>query len=379
MNPVRCLTTAICWMLFTVSAQAQSLLPDITVRELTKGKVQVSWTNPYETCIQLAVQRSTDSVNNFRTIFSSLSPELPANGYVDSKPLKGVKTYYRIFYVLLGGAYYFSRAVPIEVKWSNPVTTSPPPITIAPEPKIELTGVYVKGTEVFKLTASEYAHFRDSINHKTKDDLKRINEHAVEWIPAPVKKAEKLVNIYQRENLLLQLTEPAYRLFKDSIAAKTKDTLYMIDPYRIQLRPFVITPLFISVYRNDSLIRELETGLYRRFRDSVAMNTRDTLFSINNYRIDVHPFTAKYAWRSSSFVYTNAKGYVTISLPLVKLHRYRLVFFDEDNSELFQLRSLKETELVLDKTNFIHAGWFSFELFEDDKLKERNKFFLSRD
>jgi hypothetical protein len=78
---------------------AQGILPDITVRELTKGKVQISWNNPYETCIQLAIQRSTDSVNNFRTIFSSQSPELPSNGYVDNKPLRGIKSYYRIFYV----------------------------------------------------------------------------------------------------------------------------------------------------------------------------------------------------------------------------------------------------------------------------------------
>ncbi|MBV9986446.1 MAG: hypothetical protein JO301_02130 [Chitinophagaceae bacterium] len=366
-------------MLLTSSAQAQNTSPEITVRELTKGKVQVSWTNPYETCIQLAVQRSTDSVNNFRTIFSSLSPELPSNGYVDPRPLRGVRTYYRIFYVLLGGAYYFSKAVPIEVKWENPVITPAPSSRTKPAPRIELTSIYLKGTELFKLGAGEYAHFRDSINHKTKDNLKRMNANAVEWIPAPVKKEDKLISIYRRESLLLQLTEGAYQRFKDSIAAKTKDTLYMIDPYRIQLRPFAVTPAFISVYRNDSLIQELDPGLYRRFRDSIAMNTRDTLFSINSYRIEVHPFAPKYAWRASNFVYTNAKGYVTIMVPLVKQHHYRVVFYDEDNSEIFQIRAVKEAELVLDKTNFVHAGWFSFELFEDDKLKERNKFYLSRD
>ena len=52
------------------SAQAQTALPGFTVKELTKGKTQISWINPYPSCIQLAVQRSYDSITNFRTIFS---------------------------------------------------------------------------------------------------------------------------------------------------------------------------------------------------------------------------------------------------------------------------------------------------------------------
>ena len=88
---------------------AQSALPDFSVKELSQGKIQISWINPYSNCIQLAVQRSSDSINNFRTIFSSQSPELPANGFVDNRLFLQTKTYYRIFYVLKGGAYFFSK------------------------------------------------------------------------------------------------------------------------------------------------------------------------------------------------------------------------------------------------------------------------------
>jgi hypothetical protein len=63
----------------------------------------------------------------------------------------------------------------------------------------------------------------------------------------------------------------------------------------------------------------------------------------------------------------------------VKQHRYHVVFFEEDGSELFRIKAIKEPELILDKTDFIHAGWFSFELFEDDKLKERNKLLLLKE
>jgi hypothetical protein len=70
---------------------------------------------------------------------------------------------------------------------------------------------------------------------------------------------------------------------------------------------------------------------------------------------------------------------VTILLPDVKLHRYHIVFYDADSTELFRLKAIRDNELFLDKANFVHAGWFSFELFEDDKLKEKNKFLLTRD
>lgn len=384
MKYLRSLAFPILLTIISVPALAQELLaplPAISVRELTKGKVQISWNNPYETCIQLAIQRSTDSINNFRTIFSSLSPELPSNGFVDNKPIRGIRSYYRIFYVLQGGAYYFSRIVPVDIKWTEPPGTSSSS-RIINEANQQLTRILVNGSEVFKLSKSEYERFRDSLNRQTMDNLKRVNASTVEWMPAPVKRGsdQKMVHIYKKENLFTSLTETAYKLFRDSVAAYTKDTLYMIDPYRIQLRPFVTVPEYISVYRHDTLVRKLEVHLYKKFRDSIALGTRDTLFSVDAYRLDIHPFITKFAWRPSQYVFTNARGYVSILLPLFKQHRYRIIFYDDtDGSELFQIKSLKEQELVLDKTNFIHAGWFSFELYEDDKLKEKNKFFLTKE
>jgi hypothetical protein len=374
-------------LLGAIISQAQSVLPDITVRELTRGKVQISWNNPHENCNQLAIQRSYDSVSNFRTIFSSLSPELPSNGYVDNRPLRGIKSYYRIFYVLEGGAYYFSKVVQIEVRWNdNPGTTTTPIITApgtgrvpANIPAREMVTIVNKGTILFQLTKEGYSHFRDSINHETRDELSRINPNKVEWKPAPVKRDQQRVIILRRESILSKLSPEAYKLFRDSIANTTKDTLFMIDPFRIQLRPFIMYPDFIAIYRNDSLLRQLPFNSYQWFRDSIAGSTKDTMYIIDKGRIDIHPFIPKYVWRPSVYVFTNSKGYITVSLPLVKQHRYRIVFYDEDNSELFQIKSIKEPELVLDKANFMHAGWFRFELYEDDKLKEKNKFYLAKE
>jgi 3D (Asp-Asp-Asp) domain-containing protein len=364
-----------CSLLFFVFAlsttvRSQGILPDFSARELSKGKIQITWNNPYSNCIQLAIQRSSDSSKDFRTIFSSISPQLPSNGYVDNRPL-AQRAYYRIFYVLEGGAYFFSvgRAVDPTL---TPVVVIPPrtekEVIVLPKPK-DLISIYVKNAVVFRLSKSEYQQFRDSINSKTKDALHRINENSIEWKPAkPLHKTE-LINVYNKDVLIRSLTGKAYQQFKDSVATGTKDTLFTIDQWRVQLHKYIAVSKDMSIFRNDTLLMQLETAQYKKFKDSIATRTRDTLFAIDNNRVDIHPFTVKYAWKASAYIFTNAKGYVTIMLPLVKQHKYHVIFYEEDGSELFRIKTIKDAELILDKTDFIHAGWFSFELFEDEKLK----------
>ena len=81
----------------------------------------------------------------------------------------------------------------------------------------------------------------------------------------------------------------------------------------------------------------------------------------------------------SFFVYTNKDGYVFINLPDADKKKYHIKFFEEDESFLFEIKSIKETALTLDKANFFHAGWFRFELYNEDKLVEKNKFYLSKE
>jgi hypothetical protein len=82
----------------------------------------------------------------------------------------------------------------------------------------------------------------------------------------------------------------------------------------------------------------------------------------------------------SKYVFTNKDGYVKIKLPdEEKPKKYSIKFFEEDNTFLFELKELKQKEVKLDKTAFYHAGWFRFELYEDDKLLEKHKFYLDKD
>ena len=54
-------------------------------------------------------------------------------------------------------------------------------------------------------------------------------------------------------------------------------------------------------------------------------------------------------------------------------------FYDENDQFLFELTKLKEEYLVVEKVNFVHAGWFHFEIFENGKSLEKNKFFIGKD
>jgi hypothetical protein len=356
--------------LFTAGiAHAQNPLPDLSVKELTRGKIQVSWYSPEGNCIQLAVQRSADSSRNFRTIFSALSPQLVNNGFLDNKPVSG-KSYYRLFYVVEGGAYFFTRAVMVE---TAPVIEMP--MGSLEKPK-DLTNIYLKKTLLFRLTRPEYQRFRDSVL-KAKDALRRIDPNNVEWKPAQSTVKKDIVRVYQKDMLVAELDRKGYQLFRDSIKEYTRDTLFAVDPSRTQIHPFTPIPRgTVFIYRNDSLIRQLDITLYKNFKDSMSTRTRDTLYAKDNNRVEIHPYTPRYAWRPSEHVFTNSKGYLTIYLPLAKQKHYHIVFFEETGTEVFRIKTIRETEFILDKTEFVHMGWFSFELYEDDKLKEKNKFYL---
>ncbi len=81
----------------------------------------------------------------------------------------------------------------------------------------------------------------------------------------------------------------------------------------------------------------------------------------------------------SFYVYTNRDGYIFINLPDADKKKYHLKFYEEDDSFLFEIKAIHDPALTLDKTNFMHAGWFKFELYNDEKLIEKNKIYLAKE
>ncbi len=225
----------------------------------------------------------------------------------------------------------------------------------------ELISIYLNKTAILKLSKSEYQQFRDSINKQTKDKLHKISDHKIEWLPA---------NEPSKSTPAPDLT--------DSGSSEIK-----VPETKISGTSSPVT-VYYSIYRDNILLMKLEKLKFRKFRDSIATKTKDTLFNNADNRVDIHTYRQKSMQKKvadniSGAVYINAKGYVAIHLPLAKNHHFRISFFDADDKHLFDIKTIKETDLVLDKTNFIHAGWFGYELYEDDVLKEKNRFFLQKE
>ena len=81
----------------------------------------------------------------------------------------------------------------------------------------------------------------------------------------------------------------------------------------------------------------------------------------------------------SFYIYTNKDGFVFINLPDAERKKYHIKFYDNDDNFLFEIKSIREPALTLDKTNFMRSGWFKFELYNDDKLIEKNKLYLAKE
>jgi len=330
-----------------IHASAQRALPGFTVQDLGKGKVSISWINPYPTCNQLAIQRSTDGIN-FRTIFSAQSPELPRNGYVDSKLPAAPKVYYRIFYVLTGGNYFFTA-----IKTPTESGDTDDKETVKKEE--DLTDRIYIPTEPGKDNGLN----KDSTGKET---------------------VERMVRLYKRGSFLYQLNTQSYKNFRDSIIHFTQDSLSLIKPGEINWKPFIPKPKeYVSVFVKDTLLIQVEYPLYKRFKDSVAAYTKDTLTNITTFRAELSRFVPKPVWKPSIYVYTNNTGYLNINIPAQDLNAYRVVFFDAEGKELFRINKIKEAELILDKANFKRSGWYDFELYKNNELVEKNKFFLQKD
>lgn len=76
----------------------------------------------------------------------------------------------------------------------------------------------------------------------------------------------------------------------------------------------------------------------------------------------------------SERIYTAKDNNIVIHLPDAAIKKYTAKFYNESDDLLFELTKLNDEYLILEKVNFVHAGWFHFEIFESGKLIEKNRF-----
>jgi len=78
----------------------------------------------------------------------------------------------------------------------------------------------------------------------------------------------------------------------------------------------------------------------------------------------------------SGLIFTNNEGNLIIALPNADKKKFTLRVFKEDGTPMFNMRNIKEPQLLIDRSNFLHSGWFKYDLYEDEKLREQSKFFI---
>ena len=241
----------------------------MAISKVADTKVKIEWRNPYgDSVVQLNVQRSWDSVRNFLTVFVPLSPELPQNGYIDETDGYNAR-YYRIFYVLADGRFFFTRS------------------------KKNATG-------------------SDFTNQIPED--------------------------------------------------KAGDKNFLI-----------------TIHDDDTIIAQLNYDGYKRFRDSIVNYTRDTLYSLTDADVLIRYYNNNIRWVPSTHIFTTTDGYVQVYLTDALQKNYHLRFYDEAHKLLFTITHILQPQFLLDKADFLHSGWFYFELLEDNRVRERNKFYIPKD
>ena len=224
------------------SLSAQDTLPKFSVKSAGSGRIIISWLNAYQVVKQINIQRSYDSLRNYKTILSVPDPMNKENGYADTKA-NSDNMFYRLFIVLDGSQFIFTKSK---------------------RPVIDST----------QITAEQ----------------------------------KKVLDPFSAE-----INKPS----------RSMDSSLKANGYDSRNRPNIFVP--------------------------------------------------------SLYVYTARDGNIHLNLPDASSKKYSVKFYDEKDNFLFEIKNLKDQSLIVDKTNFYHAGWFKFELYVDDKLKEKHKFYIEKD
>lgn len=81
----------------------------------------------------------------------------------------------------------------------------------------------------------------------------------------------------------------------------------------------------------------------------------------------------------SKFVFVGKDNNVIIALPDAETKKMSIKFFNEDNTPLFELSKINDPYLIMEKVNFLHTGWFYFNLYENNILVEKSKFLIQKE
>lgn len=101
--------TIIGLLIFQQGAISQQIMPAITVKKINNKNI-ISWTYPKPSVTTIIIQRSFDSIKNFKTISSIADVKKDHNEFIDAEP-PSQPVFYRLFISFQGGKYIYTPAV----------------------------------------------------------------------------------------------------------------------------------------------------------------------------------------------------------------------------------------------------------------------------
>ena len=128
--------------------------------------------------------------------------------------------------------------------------------------------------------------------------------------------------------------------------------------------------LFISFEGGSYIFSNVERPVKEKVSDSISRivppDTPEVKASLNG-------------WVASRRIYSGKENNIIINLPDAGVKKYSVKFFDDKDEQVFEIKKIPETYLILERVNFVHAGWFRYELYENGKLADANKFYVFKD
>ncbi|HEY8690793.1 MAG TPA: hypothetical protein VIM07_16265 [Chitinophagaceae bacterium] len=133
-------------------------------------------------------------------------------------------------------------------------------------------------------------------------------------------------------------------------------------------------PLSLNMYYRIFLSFEGGTYLFTKSSRPIKDTTRALLDTKEYQQTVVNTW-----FIPSKLVYIGKDNNVIIALPDAAKKKYIIKFFEENGAFIFELNKISEPYLTMEKVNFLHAGIFNFEVYENGVLIEKHKVYVPKD
>jgi len=156
-------------------------------------------------------------------------------------------------------------------------------------------------------------------------------------------------------------TKPGGRYFFTDIKKAIKEKIKPITPVEKELLGSISSEDFVFNSKTGQKLQITKPIIDPSIMDKIIK--KDSVINENIFQ-------------PSGLIFTNSEGNLIIVLPDPEKKNFSLFVYQEDGEIVFRMKNIKESKLLIDKSNFISSGWFKYELFEGQKSREKNKFFI---